>query len=417
MNTTQHKIFVLFGATGDLAREKIVPALYQIYSAKKEHEILHIVALSRRNWNDEQYHGFLLQESALTRSRPGLERGDVDNYTDFLTHIHYIAGDIQDGNLYQQLKEYLDTIMESKTETQTVVSYVATAPRFYGDIITHGVQAHIWGRGIAHTVLIEKPYADTAVHFDYIKQMLDTNLGDHGLLIDHYLGKAPLRSVDVLHNDAEIWQEIMRKLTHITVYIYEKYDVDRRGEFYDAIGAFMDVGANHMLQTLAHILDPQHTRDILDSLSVVSARRAQYEGYRTIPHVDPQSETETAFDIHLVSSMPQYTHLDIRLVGGKAFAENMSGATLVAHGTTLVEIEFKPRERIYAPLFNIDMSYTDSMDAYCTVIADLLSGQHTYTVTSAEGYAEWGVGTKVRETWKSTDTVIYQKGAKPDMVW
>jgi len=440
------KLFILFGATGDLSREKLLPALFSLYQKGKLEDMI-ILAVSRRPYSREEYHQFICRESALAHkpdyarfdlaqencaqeknktatnkdimcSRSNLEQGVVDNtigeFEAFLEKIHYISGNFDNEDLFERIQHYTDTYNIATAECDTA-AYLAIDPKFYEPIIIGGARAGLWGRDVNSRVLIEKPYAQHETHFRSLKRVLDDTLGDRALLVDHYLGKAPLRDISRFHEqEHELHTLIDRNLERVAVRLFEANNVDKRGSFYDNTGAFMDTGANHALLMLAKALVPHDDIDtFLHHLTLVRApKKFQYKGYRDTPHVDPHSNTETAFDISLASTDPQWSSVAMRLGGGKGFARYASDVTLHFSDHTQLILELKPQQRIvYEPL-GINLSFESAPDAYEVVVMDAYADDPTCFTTSDTGYEEWRINTLVHEAWGNTEPQVYSRGAK-----
>ncbi|HVU80251.1 MAG TPA: hypothetical protein VHD37_02705, partial [Candidatus Paceibacterota bacterium] len=276
--------YVLFGATGDLAQRKIMPALCALSAV---HD-LDVVAFSRRPWSDEEYRNFIA---------PSLKRCDPATSRTFLERVRYAQGTFDDARAFAALKEKV---------SGEAVFHLAVQPEFYLPIIEHLGKA-----GLQRKLLIEKPFGQGSESAQALEKAIEKYFPpDHIYRVDHYLGKEGLDAVlDARRHDADFENSLGKdRVAKVICRIEESLTVAGRGEFYDGVGALRDVGQNHLLQMLAAVIMelpahedglPQARARALASLEprAADAVRGQYRGYREEDGVAAGSQTETYFKI------------------------------------------------------------------------------------------------------------------------
>lgn len=398
------KLFILFGATGDLSREKIWPALYASW---KRDRTIFILGIARREFSHEEFRNFVRGELK-----------DKEIAEQFLLSVEYTSGTFDDNNLYRNISSFL----KEKHFDQTSV-YLAVSPRFFTQIITAGRDAGIWSPEHQTHVLIEKPYAHNVKEFEELLETIDDCLQDKAYLVDHYLAKTPVEFFLDAHSRGEIMIN-PRSVTKIVVDLFEIEDVSKRGEYYDSVGAFVDVGANHMLQMLATLCVPekdskmlaQRRAEFIDSLCLNSSETQmyQYEGYTDTPHVDADSTKETAFRTVFRSNRPEWKHVNFILRGGKALAENKVEAHIMHEDEKLISLTLKPEECVLVK--DGKNICTVRHNAYETLVQKSFEESPRLFVTRDEARAEWRVIDNLQKEKGSDTPEEYEKGTNPFMI-
>ncbi|MDQ3014973.1 MAG: hypothetical protein M3Q73_03855 [bacterium] len=397
MNHTQPLTFVLFGATGDLAQRKIMPALLNLFVSGTLPARSSIIAFSRRTWTDQEYRNFI---------KPSLEKhqADLAVLQTFLQNIQYVKGTFDERDSYARLKEMVG-------ETQAVF-HLAIQPEFYETVFNELGIAKLQENNAK--IIIEKPFG----HNSETAKQLETTLSQHFteaqiFRIDHYLGKEGLHNIIIERNQN---QELENKLSaanvqSIEVRMLEDLDIAGRGEFFETIGALRDIGQNHILEMLAVILmdiikdeELSHARGrvLIDLKSLQAAdspkiRRAQYEGYRKEQDVDPQSETETYFKVETAMQNKRWNGVKIILEGGKAMAEKKSEIKIVFKDDTEKIFDIRDGTR----------------DAYEILIEQAILGKHEWFVSIDEVMASWKFIDSVIDQFKKVPLTVYKKGNTP----
>ncbi len=237
----------IFGITGDLAKRKLIPALYELMRADRLPGDLHILGFARRDWNDE----ILLQQMrqaviTFARTQP------VDQATleKLLSKMRYVRSDFDDPAGYARLAQLTETL-----GVQNCLIYLATPPDAYIPIIHHLGEAGIsrlyagWSR-----IVIEKPYGrdlDSAQALDQVvHQVFDEK---QVYRIDHYLGKETVQNILVFRFANGIFEPLWnrRYVDHVEITVAETVGVETRAGYYETVGVIRDMFQNHILQLLA----------------------------------------------------------------------------------------------------------------------------------------------------------------------
>ncbi len=314
-------VMVIFGASGDLTKRKLIPALYNLAKDNLLSKEFALVGFARNELTSEQFRdeiGKEIGEFATTTIDPDLWHW-------FSRRIYYLSGDFGDPNAYKQLGELLERIDKEHGTRGNYFYYLATAPAFFGPIVTQLGEAglvqenHGWRR-----VIIEKPFGrdyESAVALNReIRKVLDEK---QIYRIDHYLGKETVQNILVFRFANGIFEPIWnrRYIDHIQITVAETVGVEQRGTYYDKAGTLRDMVPNHIFQLISLTameppvsFDADVVRDeqakILKAIAPMSDEevltrtvRGQYgegaEGknrvpaYRVEPYVAADSRTET----------------------------------------------------------------------------------------------------------------------------
>jgi len=285
---------VLFGATGDLARKKLWPALYHL--AARERVVLPVVGVASSPWTDDELKAY------ARSSIEGVVGGKVVEKVldDLLARISYVSGDYRDPATYTRLAECL-------AAARHPLFYLAIPPSLFDDVVD-GLAADKLNRDAR--VVVEKPFGRDLDSARGLNEVLHRAFPEEAIFrIDHYLGKEPVENLLVFRFANSILEPIWnrRYVSSVQVTMAEVFGVEGRGSFYDQVGAIRDVVQNHLLQVVAFLAmepplgaDAESLRD--EKTRVLKAMRAlrpsqvvrgQYEGYLDEPGVAPDSQAET----------------------------------------------------------------------------------------------------------------------------
>ncbi len=242
---------VIFGATGDLAHRKILPALYNLRRGGLLPPETGIVATARRPYTDAAFREEM-RASVTEFSRNPVEPGI---WNDFAANLHYQQGDFSDPAAYRALAERLEQIEAAAGTRGNLLFYLATPPSAYPGIIENlgaaglARRANGWSR-----IVVEKPFGHDSAS---ARALNDTVLGTFAesqvYRIDHYLGKDTVRNLLVFRFGNGIFEPVWnrRYVDHVQITVAEDLGVEGRGAFYEEAGASRDILQNHMLQLLS----------------------------------------------------------------------------------------------------------------------------------------------------------------------
>jgi len=308
--------FVIFGATGNLASNKLLPALYRLELAGKLPEGLNFVAFARREWDDAIWrdHVKTLLSDKLKAEGATLER--------FVNRFDYLLGELDDPQAFHALKEVL--AKPKLGVCSNVVFYLAIKPGDFAAVIKH-----LDGAGLAkprglHRIVVEKPFGIDIESAQMLNQLLHRYFDESQVFrIDHYLGKETVQNLLVFRFANTLIEPLWNRnyIDHVQITVAEDVGIEKRADYYDKAGALRDMLQNHLMQLLTLVamepppaLEADALRDekvkVLRSIRPISRRsvhahafRAQYKagrvggqevpGYQDEMGVEADSITET----------------------------------------------------------------------------------------------------------------------------
>ena len=455
-------VFVLFGATGDLAHRKVIPALYQLWRTHLLPHEFTILAMGRRPYTDEAFREEL-RESLDKYSR--VQPVDRETWDELAERIVYHRGDFGDPTTYQELSDRLDRLDVERGTRGNRIFYLATQPSAFAEVI-----AQLGRVGLDHErveggwrrVVIEKPFGRDLGSAIRLNREVGKVFRERQVYrIDHYLGKETVRNLLVFRFGNGIFEPIWnrRHIDHVQITVAESIGIEGRGAFYEETGASRDFLQNHLLQLLSLVaMEPPATfeADALrdEKVKVIRAIpeftpeqvtrdvvRGQYgpgwvsakpvTGYREEPEVDPASETETYVAARLTiddwrwSGVPFYLRMGKRLpkrateiaIQFKEVPHQLFKDSGSEPEANLLAMRIQPDEGIMLrfgakvpglgiDVRNVTMDFTygsafqtDSPDAYETLILDVLLGDASLFTRADEAEEAWSIVDPIVTAW------------------
>jgi len=295
---------VVFGASGDLARKKIIPALYDLAVSGLLPERYCVIGYSMDAWDDEAFRRHA-REAIQTHSRSPLVEAVWRPFADSLS---FISGTFDDDVALGRLKQELDRADRDLGCAEGRLFYLAVPPGAFTTIV-RGLAA-IGANTPVSRIVIEKPFGDSLESAETLTAAVHTAFGEQRVLrIDHYLGKETVQNLVVFRWANSIWERVWNRdaVDHIQISVAESIGVEGRAAYYERAGAIRDLLQNHMLQALAFLameppraLEAEAFRDekvkllrAVRPIEPADVVRAQYDGYRKEDGVDAHSQTET----------------------------------------------------------------------------------------------------------------------------
>ena len=332
---------VIFGASGDLAKRKLVPALFTLAAKNRLDDNVRIVGASRSPMSDDQFRESMwdaLQEFRDLKNR----RHDWDR---FARRLHYIPADISNPEHFVNLKEQLEEL-EGDAKPANRLFYLSIAPSLYLPAVLNlgasdlALEDTGWRR-----VVIEKPFGWNLESAQALNREVHQVFQEEQVYrIDHYLGKESVQNLLVLRFANAIFEPVWNRnyVDNIQITVAESVDVGDRAGYYDESGVVRDMVQNHLLQLLTMVaMEPPSAADAeslrskkVDVLKAIRrwetdnvsnhAIRGQYNGYLDEKGVDPGSLTGTYVAMRLYVDNWRWRDVPFYLRTGKAMANKTS---------------------------------------------------------------------------------------------
>ena len=358
-------VMVTFGATGDLTKRTLIPALCNLAEENLLSKQFAMIGFSADDYTTESFRKMLGEEIPKFTSQPF----DLKLWDWFAERLYYVRGDFQDPDAYKRLQQQLE---EAEKRHQTLGNkffYFAVAPRFFAPIAKQLGNAGLvkeengkWAR-----VIIEKPFGHDLDSARQLNQDLKKVLSEKQIYrIDHYLGKETVQNVLVFRFSNNIIEPLWNRnfVDHVQITAAETVGVEHRGGFYETAGALRDMVPNHLFQILTmtameppisfdadevrskqaevlHAIQPLNPEDVL-----TSSVRGQYGegeidegsavGYRSEPSVAPDSNTETFVALKLQIDNWRWAGVPFYLRTGKRLAKRSTEIVIQFRRTPFV---------------------------------------------------------------------------------
>jgi glucose-6-phosphate 1-dehydrogenase len=347
-------IVVIFGASGDLTKRKLLPALYHLKQEGMLPESFAVVGVARRDisatFSADMEDGIL--------KGGGVDESDVD-LKPFMENVKYFTTSFDDDAGFEKLKNFLAEIDKKVGTKGNRLFYLAVAPEYFADITDrlgkHGMtKATLPGQWMH--VIIEKPFGTDLASARKLNDEINRVLNEDQIFrIDHYLGKETVQNILVFRFGNGIFEPIWNRnyIDHVEITAAECIGIEGRGPFYESAGALRDVLQNHVMEVLSFVaMEPPDSFEssavrteklkvwhAIDPIEVEDTVRGQYGpgrvdgekviGYREEDRVDSESETETFVAMRLQIENWRWAGVPIYIRAGKRLAKRVTEVTVV----------------------------------------------------------------------------------------
>jgi glucose-6-phosphate 1-dehydrogenase len=466
---------IIFGATGDLAKRKLLPALYNLAHEGALPERFNLVGVSRSDHAHEEFRTMALEAiKEFSRREP-----DPHVLDKLLEEVRYVPGTFDDASVYDTLGTTLDEFDKAAGAPMNRCFYLSTAPMFFpvivGQLGEHKLCRH---EGADVRVVIEKPFGTTLAEAEQLNREVLSVLDEHQVFrIDHYLGKETVQNIMAFRFANGLFEPVWNRnyIDQIQITAAEDIGIGSRAGYYDSAGALRDLIQNHMLQLLCHIaMEPpvNFTADevrnekvkVLQAIHAPTAEeidqiavRAQYAegesggehvgGYLQEPDVPADSNTETYAALRLEVDNWRWAGVPFYLRTGKRLARKVTEVAVtlkpVPHlafkqdGSLGVRpnqliMTMQPNEGVSLSLgakipgtrmrirpvymeFLYGTSFlSQSPEAYERLITDAMRGDATLFTRNDEVEAQWRICDPIVQKWEATPGPLsqYPSGAQ-----
>jgi glucose-6-phosphate 1-dehydrogenase len=303
MKPPDPQAIVIFGASGDLTRRKLLPAFYHLFVEGLLPQGFAIVGYARSQLTDEEFH---------ERARSSIEefsRCELsgEEWAEFRSRLAYIAGEFDSERAMERLREHLEWADQNLGTNGGRFYYCATPPDAYPLIVKRLAESNLHPHA---KIVVEKPFGHDLQSAKELNDALHEVFDESQTFrIDHYLGKETVQNILAFRFANGMFEPIWnrRYVDNVQITVAEEIGIERRGAFYDRTGAIRDMVQTHLFQMLTFFamepplsFEPGHLRDekvrVLRSMKPVDpdkVTRGQYRGYRDEPDVSRTSQTET----------------------------------------------------------------------------------------------------------------------------
>ncbi len=328
-NETKPTTFIIFGASGDLTRRKLIPALFNSYCKKRLPEQFNIIGFARRPWDDAQFRQIL--QEGIQELAPATY--NAEKWGPFAKYISYAQGDLITAEDYNSLQIHLKEIEAGPGNR---LYYMATSPNFFVPIVENlGAADMVQQKDGWRRLVVEKPFGHDLASAQALNSALQAVFAEDQIYrIDHYLGKETAQNILYFRFANTIFEPVWNRnyVDNVQISVTESVDVGRRAGYYDQAGVVRDMFQNHLMQLLSLMaMEPPASFEAnavrnekaklfhaIRPLQLDQTVRGQYEGYLQAEGVAEGSQTPTYAAMTLFIDNWRWQGVPFYLRSGKA---------------------------------------------------------------------------------------------------
>ncbi|MBS3139823.1 glucose-6-phosphate dehydrogenase [Candidatus Woesearchaeota archaeon] len=424
--------FIILGATGDLTKRKIIPAIYRLLKNKKISRLA-LVGVARKDLN---------MDSILQEAQAFIGKVNKTIWNRLKSSSYYCQLDFYNNQEYQKLGELLQQIEKKHHLSGNRLFYLATLPEHFDTITENLFNTKIAREttGSWRRLVYEKPFGSDLASAKKINHCICRVFKENQIFrVDHYLGKELVGNISMLRFTNRVLEPLWNSLhvESIQVVMNEKIGIEGRGNFYDKYGALKDVIQNHVLQMMAltcmeapQRLSGDYIREekakVLKAAQVKEVLLGQYEGYASEPGVEKESRRETFAALKLRINNRRWKNVPIYLKSGKELVEKATNIHIIFKKagcllnicpteSNVLTIRVQPNEGFELNLFakrpgvpdlavpvKMDFCHScitkqKSPEAYEVLLSDVIKGDQTLFVRNDEIEYAWKIIDGIRK--------------------
>jgi len=463
MNKRIPTSIVIFGASGDLTKRKLIPSFFNLFRKRKTPKDLNIVGFAWTPFTSEQFRDHL---------HKGLLEFANYKFTDeewslFAPHLTYLQGKYEDQAGFEKLAAYLDTLEEGDANR---LYYMAIPPSLFPTIVTKLYATHqLKEDGGWRRMVVEKPFGTNLESARELNSHLHKVLNEKQVYrIDHYLGKETVQNILFTRFANTIFEPLWNRnyIDSIQITVAEEVGVGHRAGYYDGVGVVRDMFQNHLLQLVSLVaMEPPSSFKadamrnekvkVLSAIQPINGQsvaentvRAQYRGYQDEKDVKPGSTTATYAALRLYINNWRWQGVPFYLRSGKNMAEKQSQIIIRFKEPPLAMFPMPPGQKMTANMLvlylqpdegvhlrfeakapdtmaetrSVDMEfhYAESFgptaipEAYERLLLDALQGDASLFTRADEVEIAWGLIDPIAQSWETEQTpplATYEPGS------